>query len=330
MDLILNTFGTCLSRENEQFIVQHKDGKQSISPDAIKSISISKGAQITSDAALLAIEHQIDVMFVDNVGKPVGRLWSIKYGSISTIRRKQLDFTFSKEAVKWIKEIIMQKIENQIALIVSVAPPGEKSISDIKPILNRLNDYRKKSSTLDGEIVSDIASSLRGWEGASSRIYFEYISSILPESYKYETRTQHPAADTFNALLNYGYGILYGKIEGAMIKAGIDPYIGVFHRDDYNRPVLVFDVIELFRVWIDFVVIHLCMQEVITDECYSVNKDGSYWLETLGKRILIQSVNDYMEEIVSFAGNQRKRSTHIELYTQSLAQKFLNLKEAKQ
>ena len=50
--------------------------------------------------------------------------------------------------------------------------------------------------------------------------------------------------DVANALLNYGYGLLYGKVESGLIKAGIDPYICVLHRDEYNRPVLVYNIIE--------------------------------------------------------------------------------------
>lgn len=128
--------------------------------------------------------------------------------------------------------------------------------------------------------------------------------------------------DAANALLNYGYGLLYGKIEGALIKAGVDPYIGIMHRDDYNRPVLVYDVIELYRVWIDYVVFSLLSQYAITDEHYSVREDGSYWLEALGRRILIQSINDFLDEVVENDKLQRSRLTQISLYAQSLAQLF--------
>ena len=127
-------------------------------------------------------------------------------------------------------------------------------------------------------------------------------------------------------MLNYSYGILYGKIEGALIKAGIDPYVGIFHRDDYNRPVLVFDVIERYRIWADYVVISLAIQKVINNDCYQIKEDGSYWLENLGKRIVIQSMNDYLEEVINLRGIDRSRTTHIQLYAQDLAQIFKNFK----
>jgi len=322
MELILNTFGTSLNRDNEGFVITHKDGRQRIPTEGITSIQISRGAQITSDAVMLAIEREIEVLFMDKSGNPVGRIWSPKYGSISTIRKGQVNFSFSHDAVKWIKDIICKKIENQQALILMMMPDGNIERRIIDKAIHRLDDYRTKIDSLEGEIVSDISSTLRGWEGVSSKIYFELLNRFIPEPLRFEERSQHPAMDPVNALLNYGYGLLYGKIEGALIKAGIDPYVGIMHRDNYNRPVLVYDVIEIYRIWIDYVVYSLVMQNVITDEYYSVKEDGSYWLEPFGRRVLIQSVNDYMDEVVEQRGIARSRQNQILLYAQDLAQRF--------
>jgi len=322
MELILNTFGTSLSRDNEAFQIIHKDGKQRIPAQGVKSIQISRGAQITSDAVLLAIENEIEVLFMDKSGNPIGRIWSPKYGSVSTIRKGQLNFTFSHDAVDWIKGVIRQKIENQQALLLMMFTDDEVVKRKIQKAIQRLEDYRNKIKGLDGEIVSDIAAALRGWEGVATNIYFEALNLFIPEAYRFAQRSQHPAMDVVNAMLNYGYGLLYAKIEGNLIKTGIDPYIGVMHRDDYNRPVLVYDIIELYRVWVDYIVIALVAQNVITDEYYSVRSDGSYWLEALGRRVLIQSFNDYFDEVITQNGITRSRGQQIFLYAQDLAQKF--------
>lgn len=322
MELVLNTFGTSLNRDNEGFVVTHKDGRQRIPVAGIKSIQISRGAQITSDAVMLAIEHEIEVLFMDKSGMPIGRIWSPRYGSVSTIRKGQLNFTFSNDALQWIKEIIRRKIENQQALLLMMRTDNVAINRKREKNIARLEDYRTKITSLNGEIVSDVAAQLRGWEGVASKIYFETLNDLIPEEYRFEMRTQHPAMDVVNAFLNYGYGVLYGKIEGALIKAGIDPYIGILHRDDYNRPVLVYDVIELYRIWVDYVVYSLVVQQVVTDEYYSVREDGSYWLESLGRRVLIQSLNDYLDEIITVKGVSRSRLTQIQLYAQDLAQLF--------
>ena len=326
MDIVLNTFGVSLSRDNNGFVIINADGKQRVPVSGIKTIQLCKGVQITSDAILLAIENEIEVLFTDRGGNTIARVWSPKFGSISTIRKGQLAFTYSKDSVAWIKDIIVQKIETQQALILMMPAEEDRNQHVIDRTIARLEEYISKIKELQGEKVSDISYILRGLEGSASKLYFEAVNQFLPEEYRFEKRSQHPALDVTNAMLNYGYGILYGKIESALIKAGIDPYIGIMHRDEYNRPVLVYDIIEIYRMWIDYVVFTILAQRVITDEHYSIGEDGAYWLEALGRRILIQSVNDFLEEVVNVNGLQRSRITQISIYSQELAQMFKTYK----
>ena len=67
----------------------------------------------------------------------------------------------------------------------------------------------------------------------------------------FATRSRHPAHDEFNAMLNYGYGVLYSMVEKACILAGLDPFVGFLHTDNYNKKSLVFDLIEPFRILSD-------------------------------------------------------------------------------
>ena len=325
MHLVLNSYGATLQKENDLFVISTADGKQSVPPDKVTSISISKAARITSDAVLLAIKHQVDILFVNEQGMPEGRVWSIQYGSISNLRRAQLDFMYSPAVIPWVQQLLMQKINGQAALLLALQPPPQQLAAHnmVRFAVNSIEDYKNKIIGCQGETISDVAPSIRGWEGAASKKYFTTIGKLLPNEYAFETRNRQPATDIFNAMLNYAYGILYGKVEGALIKAGLDPYAGIFHRDEYNRPALVYDVIEQFRVWMDYVVIQLCREKAIPADCFFKDEDtGGIRLEALGKRILIQSVNDYLSEIILMDGKERSRLTHIDIEAQSLGQFF--------
>ncbi len=323
MHIVLNSFGASIRQENGQFAVTTAQGKQVIHPRDVRSITVSKGARISSDAVLLAIDQEIDVMFVDGLGKPKGRVWSIKYGSITDIRRKQIEFLYSEKARDWVKDLVVEKINNQTALLLSLqTAQGEVVARQIAGAINSMEDYKAKVRKAEGESVADLLPSLRGWEGAASRRYFQTISTCLPEAFRFTERSQHPATDRFNAALNYAYGMLYGKVEGALIKAGIDPYTGIFHRDDYNRPALVFDVIEKYRLWADYVVFQLCAQEALTEDCFRPEPNGALFLEGLGKRIVIQSMNDYLAEIIRIQGLERSRAEHMQQNAYALARFF--------
>lgn len=325
MHLVINTYGATLQKENELFVITTPEGKQTFPPDIVKSISISKAARITSDAIILAIKHQVEVLFINDLGNPEGRVWSVQYGSISNIRKAQVNFLYSKAALPWVKQLIYHKLDSQVALLLALQPdPIEQKIFNFfKSSINSIEDYKKKVQDVEGEFVSDVAPTIRGWEGAAGRRYFQSISKLMPDTYMFETRDRQPARDPFNALLNYAYGILYGKIEGSLIKAGIDPYVGIFHRDNYNRPALVFDIIEKYRTWMDYIVIQLCMAEAFPLEAFDQeNPQSALLLGPLAKRILIQSVNDYLGEIILLNGKSLSRMSHIDEDMYKLARFF--------
>lgn len=322
MEIVLNTFGSSINRDNEGFVVTTQEGRQRIPVVNVSAIRIGKSAQITSDAVLLAIENEIEVFFMDKGGGVIGRIWSSRYGSVSTIRKGQLTFSKSKAAVEWIKQILSQKMDNQQAMLLMLLNVTSPHKSLVDTAVNHIEKLKSKISSVDGDSINDVASIIRGLEGSAAKIYFDTMNVFLPDEFKFQNRSQHPAMDVTNALLNYGYGILYGKIENSLIQAGIDPYIGVLHRDEYKRPVLVYDVIELYRIWVDYVVWSVLMQKAVTSDYYSVSSDGSCWLESLGRRVIIQSVTDYLDEIIKLNGVTRSRKTHIDLYAQNLAQIF--------
>jgi CRISPR-associated protein Cas1 len=327
MHLILNSYGAMLSREDGLFLVSTPDGRQLLPPDRVTTISVGRAVRITSDAILMAIEHEIDVLFVTDSGQPEGRVWSVRYGSVSDMRRAQLDFIYGPHVMQWVRELLAEKLNNQIALLLAFQPDADADMpvhNAIRAAINAIEDHRGKILRAEGESLSDIAPSLRGWEGAAGRKYFEALNAVLPVAYRFQGRSRVPATDMFNSMLNYSYGMLYGKVEGAIIKAGLDPYAGIFHRDDYNRPALVFDMIEKYRMWTDFVVVQLCRMQAIPPDLFGTDTDtGACMMLPLGKRILIQAVNDYLAEVVDLGGLPRSRMTHLELQQQQFAQYLL-------
>jgi CRISP-associated protein Cas1 len=139
---------------------------------------------------------------------------------------------------------------------------------------------------------------IQGLEGMASRIYFEAISSIMPEKYRFEGRSRNPAKDEFNAMLNYGYGVLYSLVQKACIIAGLDPYVGFLHTDSYNKKSLVFDIIECFRFYVDEVVVCLFSKRMVKDEFFEPLEQG-IGLSKDGKATLIDALNKSFEELVS-------------------------------
>ncbi len=313
--LILNKRGSSISIRNGRYCVRTPERESFIPVQEIRTIHMHPATKLTYEVIVTALQQNTDMLFIDRKGDPVGRVWGTKFGSISTIRKNQLGFSTRIESVEWITKILVQKGENQQLVLELLQLLTDQ---DVKPFCNNIDRYlaKMKGHTIDD--FSETFATYRGLEGSMSRSYFEGINQVLPKRYRFEKRSKRPAQDMFNCMLNYAYGILYGICEWALIHAGVDPAIGVMHRDEYNRPVLVYDFIEQYRHWADYVVCYLCVQEVVFEEFFDI-ESGNYWLNTDGKRILIQSFNDYLYEIVNLEGISRSRINHCDMEAQRFA-----------
>jgi CRISP-associated protein Cas1 len=318
--LYINKRGSSLSVKGGRFRVRNTEMESYIPVHQVTSIFMHTATSITHDVISLAIQHDIEILFIDRKGFPVGRIWSHKFGSISTIRKNQLAFSKSVQSVQWIREILIEKTNNQLLVLELVSLISDYSIKydDTQSKLLRSTDKLKNYTNEDR---SETFTSFRGYEGSASSAYLRQLSLMLPIQYQFNKRSQRPAFDPFNCLLNYAYGMLYGICESALITVGLDPAIGIMHRDEYNRPVLVYDFIEIYRHWADYTVCHLCVQEVVAEDFFDIDNQ-QFWLNNIGKRILIQTFNDYLAEIVQVEGLSRSRVQHLHLNAQKLATKM--------
>ena len=263
MQLVINTRGAFLKKEKNCFLVKNEEKIVEVSADKIDSILITTSATITTDAIEFAVENNIDIIFLDYHGNPYGRVWHSKLGSTTLIRRRQLEAEAADTGFYLARGWIAEKIQNQIDLLKDL----KKNRSDQKDQLDlsiaKIEGLRETLLAMKGSL--DIKrGSIMGVEGMASAAYFDAIAGIMPEQWKFKGRSRDPAKDAFNCLLNYGYGVLYSQVERACIIAGLDPYVGFLHTDNYNKRSFVFDLIELFRVHADRTVVNLFSKKQVT------------------------------------------------------------------
>jgi CRISPR-associated protein Cas1 len=54
-----------------------------------------------------------------------------------------------------------------------------------------------------------------------------------------------------NNLFNLGYELLSWKVHKALVNAKLEPYLGFLHSEQYGKPSLVCDMMQLYRFMID-------------------------------------------------------------------------------
>ena len=138
-----------------------------------------------------------------------------------------------------------------------------------------------------------------GYEGNAGKIYYQTLSELMPKEFKFEKRSMHPAEDEFNAMLNYAFGILYSKVEKACIIAGLDPYIGIIHTDNYGKKSLVFDIIENYRYLASRTVFSLFTQKRVQRYFFKRDSKGTL-LNSDGKKLVVESFYNRLEKKVRY------------------------------
>lgn len=326
MQIFINTYGTYLHVKDEMFEIRVRENKQEkfktnhIAAHKITSFVVSKGAAITTDAIALALKHNIDIVVVENDGHPMGRFWHSKLGSTTKIRKQQLEASLNKNGLDWVKTWISQKLSNQSEYLLDLAKHREKLRESLQEKVKKIDEYRVRILELEGVQVQEVADMLRAMEGNSGRVYFEGLSISIPKEYRFEGRSFRPAKDAFNAMLNYAYGILYSRVERALMLAGLDPYVGFMHRDDYNMKSLVFDFIEPYRIHAERCVFGLFSTKKVNKKFFN-EITGGVSLNAEGKPVLVEAFVKYIDQDnIRYMGRNQSRSNAMQMD----AHKFAN------
>ena len=144
MELYLTTVGTSLRKRGGLFEIRVKDQKQTISPERVSSIIVCNAISLTSDVIQLAMEHNIDIVFLDQYGEPYGRVWFPKLGSTTLIRRRLLEIHDKEEGLKVVKYLLKKKIANQVRFLKLLAKKRQKLKHTIDEIIPKMESYSDK------------------------------------------------------------------------------------------------------------------------------------------------------------------------------------------
>lgn len=330
MQLHLNTYGAYLHVKDAMFDVRRKqaDGTwasaSAISAQKVKSIWLGPGTALSADAVHLALRNNIDIVFLENNGQPLGRVWHSKLGSTTRVRKCQLEAALDSRAMTWTCTWLAQKLENQAGFIRDLKKHRSQYHDYLSEKTDRIDALRTAILALDAPTLDDaVAGTLHGLEGTAGRLYFEVMSFVLPATWQFKGRSSRPAADIFNAFLNYAYGVLYARVEKSLMLAGLDPYVGFLHRDDYNYKSLVYDFIEPYRAWADKVVFTLFSGKKV-NQAHADPITGGFTLNAEGKKLLMEAYNEYLEnDVIRYRGRNRTRATILLLEAHRFAQEIL-------
>ncbi len=241
--LYIQEQGAVVRREGEEVRVTLNDRVVTRLPvREVEQVVVCGNVQLTTQAAALLLQHEVDVVFLSVYGTFRGRL--LKEGSkFARLRHAQLQLSGDEgRSLAVAKGIVRAKLSNQRNLLASLAKDTRPEVAALLAQAGEGIERMKRDCSLarDGD-------TLRGYEGKAGAFYFAAIAALLDRSWSFQGRKYYPPPDPFNAALSFGYALLQKDISATVQLVGLDPFLGCFHAMQYDRPSLVLDLMEEFR-----------------------------------------------------------------------------------
>lgn len=171
----------------------------------------------------------------------------------------------SRERTAIAGEIAAAKILNYTRIVQARYKEGDGSL---------LRDLEACAAAARGAAATD---QIRGHEGYAARLVFAWLNRQVIDSKQRwfaGKRRERGGPDRVNSMLNFGYYLLFTRINGLVRACGLNPYWGFLHDTVEDFETLVCDIQELFRVHVDRLVLRLINRGEITQDHFETVKNN--------------------------------------------------------
>lgn len=235
-----------VGRSANTLTVEAEETKQSFPVEQVRAVVLHGNAQITTQALHLCASSDIAVHWLTGGGRYIGGLAT----GAGPVQRRIAQYEALRDPFRCLglaRRLAAARVESQVRyLLRATRGEGMARPAAVEGALAEMRDHlRLLHRETDLEAV-------RGHEGAAARCYFDCLPLLLrpdlPPAMLPDGRNRRPPRDRFNALLSYGYALLYRSVLEALLAVGLEPAFGFFHTPRSAAHPLVLDVMELFRV----------------------------------------------------------------------------------
>lgn len=252
-NLVVDQYGAFIGKHSGRLRVTKDKEKLAEAPllHLEQVLVTGRGIGLSADVIRACCTEGIPIYFVDGRGRPYAAIYAAGLTGTVLTRREQLLAYSDRRGLDLAIGFARGKITNQAGFLRYAAKYRQETDAELYQELrlraDEVQDHLEELHRLEGSSVDEARYQLLSTEGRAAKKYWSALKRIVPERYNWPGRKGRGARDAVNSALNYGYGILYGQIERALVLAGLDPYGGFIHADRPGKPSLVFDAIEEFR-----------------------------------------------------------------------------------
>lgn len=279
-----------VQRSGQTLVVEGEEVEKRVFPlHEIASVVLHGSAQITTQALHLCADSEIPVHWLTGGGRYIAGL-AAGSGAVQRRLRQYRALSDPGFCLSLARRLAVARIEGQLRYLLRATRDQRRPGQENDP---RGPHFRQAVATMRDQLRlvarAEGVDTIRGHEGVAARAYFQQLGNLLVPSVDQDLRpkgrSRRPPRDRFNALLSFGYALLFRSVLQAIIVVGLEPALGFFHTPRSASPPLVLDLMELFRVpiWDIAVVGSINRQGWNSKEDFMVARDH-VWLSDSGRR----------------------------------------------
>lgn len=292
--------GATLSTEAGR-LVAAKGDELLISVPAVRvsQVVLIGAVGVTMPALGMLLDRRIPLVLLTTGGAFRGRLSGDLSKNVALRRRQYLCADDEALCLELGRALVRGKIRNGRTLCLRL----DETNAD--PLALAVADEMRTLA----EQVEDAASraALMGIEGQAAKAYFRAVRRFLRPPWSFERRLRRPPPDPVNALLSLVYTLLHESCYAALETAGLDPFCGFFHSEQYGRASLAVDLMEEFRpVIADSVVLTLLNKRMLQPNDFRPGGDGGVYLAQEGWRAVATQYGRRLETRIRLPGDERR------------------------
>lgn len=228
--------GDKMSFKNDNIVITSNEGKVKYQHTCFRLFMVIVIGDTTVTTGLIrrAKKFGFSVCFM-TLGLKLYYIIDAKMDGNTLLRQKQYSYNKGELAHR----LIYNKILNECNALRKI----RDKTPDIKEGIDYLNGYLAR---LDEEMPE--GNTLLAIEGNAAKTYFARVFNRI----RWNGRKPRIKFDYVNSLLDIGYTVLFNFIDAVLQVFGFDTYQGVLHKNFYMRKSLVCDIMEPFRVIVDW------------------------------------------------------------------------------
>lgn len=260
-----------LATENRHLLVKRDDHVVLDLPAVnVDQVILLGPIPVTSAALRCCLAHDIPIAHLTRTGKFLGRTEPPGGQAIHLLAAQFAHHASNALDLPLARACVQGKLHNNALLLARYArhrPEAQRALAH--PAIQSLKDFHHRCGHADS------LEAARGFEGAGAVAYFAVWRAWLAPEWTFGRREARTGADPVNALLDFGYTLLYQSVAGLIRARGLNPWLGHLHRPSPGHMALASDLMEEFRaVVVDAVVFNLLLNRLLAPGDFVHHADG--------------------------------------------------------